>query len=321
MAQEVTARPKLSLTMRNTGTVLLGGKRPSALSTSFPLSLSPSTSTFLLPPFSSLHLLSPLFLLSVSPPLPSLTVKLSVWGSVMNCPVWLCIWPMPTHGRGLSSGSIDELTLKDDSACLAHRRERKMGGSECACVCVCRCGFGTYMGVNAHVFQCMCVFVFFCMSGPAKPSGREGRWKGKVFKGHMYLSIWVLLHCYSYQYSAVIPDLVHQPTKPLLSALKKKPLFSSSSWSYSTLMKWSIVCLFCLLRSLKGSLGSRGHHWFFLITPGDSDKFSVRELWSSKSQISLFQVCCCGLTKADTIPGVHTTLGWILSASLWTTSS
>lgn len=53
----------------------------------------------------------PLFVL-VSPPPPSpppppfLTVKLSVWGLVINCPVWLCIWPMPTHGRGLSSRSI-----------------------------------------------------------------------------------------------------------------------------------------------------------------------------------------------------------------------
>lgn len=62
------------------------------------------------------------------PLFPPLTLsKLSVWGSVMNCPVWLCIWPMPTHGRDLSSRSIDELTLKDDSACLALRREGKMG--------------------------------------------------------------------------------------------------------------------------------------------------------------------------------------------------
>lgn len=43
---------------------------------------------------------------------------------------------MPTHSRSLSSGSIDELTLKDDSACLALRREGKMGGAECVCVCV-----------------------------------------------------------------------------------------------------------------------------------------------------------------------------------------
>lgn len=69
---------------------------------------------------SPLRLHLPLFL-------PLTLSKLSVWGSVMNCPVWLCIWPMPTHGRGLSSRSIDELTLKDDSACLALRREGKMG--------------------------------------------------------------------------------------------------------------------------------------------------------------------------------------------------
>ncbi len=43
-----------------------------------------------------------------------------------------------------------------------------------------------------HVFPDVCVFV--CMSGPPQLNGSAGRWKGKVFKGHMYLSRWVLLH-------------------------------------------------------------------------------------------------------------------------------
>lgn len=44
---------------------------------------------------------------------------------------------MPTHGRSLSSGSIDELTLKDDGACLALRKGGGDGGAECVCACVC----------------------------------------------------------------------------------------------------------------------------------------------------------------------------------------
>lgn len=77
-----------------------------------------------------------------------------------------------------------------------------------------------------HIFSSICVFLY-CMSGPLQLSGSKGRWKGKVFKGHMYLSTWVLPHCNNYQYSAVIPDLVHQATEPLLSPSEKKPLFSS----------------------------------------------------------------------------------------------
>lgn len=38
---------------------------------------------------------------------------------------------MPTHGRGLSSRSIDEQTLKDDSACLAPTREGKVRVRAC----------------------------------------------------------------------------------------------------------------------------------------------------------------------------------------------
>lgn len=56
------------------------------------------------------------------------------------------------------------------------------------------------------------------------------------------------------------PCLPNHKTSSL--KLRKKPLFSFS-WSYSALMKWSIVCLFSPQRSLKGSLGSRGRHWFF----------------------------------------------------------
>ena len=127
-----------------------------------------------------------------------------------------------------------------------------------------------YRIVDTCVFP-LCVIVFVCMSQHLKLNGSEGRWKGKVFKGHMYLSTWVLLHYYSYQYSTVIPDLAHQTTKNPALSLRKKPLFSSS-WSYTALMKWSIVCVFSPLRSLKGSLGSRGRNWFLLIAPGDSGR-------------------------------------------------
>lgn len=97
------------------------------------LPIFPQLSAFLCPHFPLFFIFispSPLFVsvLSSSPPPPLLTVKLSVWGLVINCPVWLCIWPMPTHGRSLRSGSIDELTLKNDSTCLA--QTRGVGGRE-----------------------------------------------------------------------------------------------------------------------------------------------------------------------------------------------
>lgn len=77
-----------------------------------------------------------------------------------------------------------------------------------------------------HGFHRLCVLV--SMSGALQLSGSGGRWKGKVFKGHVYLSTWVLLHCYGYQYSTVIPDLVYQTTKPILSP-SEKSLYSPPS--------------------------------------------------------------------------------------------
>lgn len=60
-----------------------------------------------------------------------------------------------------------------------------------------------------------CVYLFVWLNGS------EVEWKGKVLKGHGCVSTWVLLHCYSYQYSAVIPDLVRQTTKALFHPQKK----------------------------------------------------------------------------------------------------
>lgn len=50
---------------------------------------------------------------------------------------------MPTHGKGLSSGSIDELTLKDDGAGFALGREGDIGGQGEDEMSVCRCCFKT----------------------------------------------------------------------------------------------------------------------------------------------------------------------------------
>lgn len=86
------------------------------------------------------------------------TVKLSVWGLVINCPVWLCIWPMPTHGRSLSSGSIDELTLKNDSTCLAQTREGGRWGSKCVCVGVAFKNRGKKAYVHMSVCARACAF-------------------------------------------------------------------------------------------------------------------------------------------------------------------
>lgn len=119
---------------------------------------------------------------------------------------------MPTHGRSLSSGSIDELTLKNDSACLALRREEE-DGMRSVYVCV-----GVVFERSRECGQMLsakCVYLFVWLNGS------EVGWKGKVFKGHGCVSAWVLLHCYSYQYSAVIPDLVRQTTKALLSPSEK----------------------------------------------------------------------------------------------------
>lgn len=56
---------------------------------------------------------------------------------------------MPTHGRSLSSGSIDALTLKDDGACLDQRR----GGTKCV-------GVGLeHMGVQVQMLSSICVFL------------------------------------------------------------------------------------------------------------------------------------------------------------------
>lgn len=138
-----------------------------------------------------------------------------------------------------------------DSKCVCLGVALRTEGSMSSNVSVCACVFGSGGGLNGH-----------------------GGWKAKVFKGdgicrHAYCNT---VSC-SYWYSAVIPDLVHWTTNPLLSCTEKNPLFSS--WSYSTLMKWSIFCLFYPLRSLKGSLGSKGCHWFFffsVISPKDTDK-------------------------------------------------
>lgn len=67
---------------------------------------------------------------------------------------------MPTHGRSLSSGSIDALTMKDDSACLAPRKGRGRWAAEplsvCLSVCVC-------------ARACLCVLGFSDRSSVVRP--------------------------------------------------------------------------------------------------------------------------------------------------------
>lgn len=90
------------------------------------------------------------------------------------------------------------------------------------CLCVRACFFVFFLplaGARASVVRRVCVF--------ARLSRREAGWKGKVFKGQACVSTWVLLQCYSHQYSAVIPDLARQTTKASPLTLRKKPLFSS----------------------------------------------------------------------------------------------
>lgn len=148
--------------------------RPSHFSTTFCCSM--PTFPIILHLYFSFTSLCISALLLATPP-PFLTVKLSVWGLVINCPVWLCIWPMPTHGRSLRSGSIDELTLKNDSTCLAQTRGvggRERWGSKCVCLGV---ALRTEGSMSSNVSVCACVF-----GGGGGLSGYGG-WKAKVFKG------------------------------------------------------------------------------------------------------------------------------------------
>lgn len=142
----------------------------------------------------------------------------------MNCPVWLCIWPMPTHGGSLSSGSIDALTMKDDSACLAPRKGGEDGlRSPCVCVsvsvCLCMCAcfvfFWPFAGARASVVRaCACV----CLHGSAvvKLDGKERSLKDRRVCQHGYCCTVTAI---SIQLLSL--TLRAKPQKPLLSPSEK----------------------------------------------------------------------------------------------------
>lgn len=73
---------------------------------------------------------------------------------------------MPTHGRSLSSGSIDELTLKDDSACLALRREEEDGM---------RSVYVWFLNIQESAGKCCPLNVCICLYGSTavKLDGKE----------------------------------------------------------------------------------------------------------------------------------------------------
>lgn len=77
---------------------------------------------------------------------------------------------MPTHGRSLSSGSIDALTMKDDSACFAPQKGGQ-DGARSLFVFVCPvCARRLFL----RPFECRAPQVFVCLQPPRSEMERKG---------------------------------------------------------------------------------------------------------------------------------------------------